>query len=106
MSTASMPDTTQPGMPNMKIIMNIFPFMMLFFFNSMPAGLSFYYFAANVVSIGQMWFIKEYIIDEGKIREKIEDNKKKPKKVSGFQQRLAEMQKAQQEKMKQAKTKK
>jgi len=106
MSTSQMPDTTQPGMPNMKLIMNIFPFMMLFFFNSMPAGLSFYYFAANVISIGQMWFIKEYIIDETKIREKIENNKKKPKKQSSFQTRLADMQKSQQEKMKQIKPKK
>jgi YidC/Oxa1 family membrane protein insertase len=99
MSTAQMPTTTQPGMPNMKLIMNIFPFMMLFFFNSFPSGLSFYYFAANVISIGQMWFIKEYIIDESKIREKIEANKKKPKKKSAFAQRLEEMQKQQQEKL-------
>lgn len=100
MSTAQMPTATQPGMPNMKLIMNIFPFMMLFFFNSFPSGLSFYYFAANVISIGQMWFIKEYIIDESKIREKIEANKKKPKKKSAFAQRLEDMQKQQQEKLK------
>lgn len=100
MSTAQMPTATQPGMPNMKLIMNIFPFMMLFFFNSFPSGLSFYYFAANVISIGQMWFIKEYIIDEAKIREKIESNKKKPKKKSAFAQRLEEMQKQQQDKLK------
>lgn len=98
MNSSNMPTQSQPGMPNMKVIMNIFPFMMLFFFNSFAAGLSFYYFAANVISIGQMYIIKEYIIDEDKIRAKIESNKKKPKKKSNFQQRLEEMQKAQKQK--------
>ncbi|MFZ6053380.1 membrane protein insertase YidC [Halocola ammonii] len=103
MNSSNMPTQSQPGMPNMKVIMNIFPFMMLFFFNSFAAGLSFYYFAANVISIGQMYVIKEYIIDEDKIRAKIESNKKKPKKKSSFQQRLEEMQKTQQQKGKKKK---
>jgi len=99
MSSASQPTMQQPGMPNMKVMMNIFTVMMLFFFNSMPSGLSLYYFTANMISIGQMWVIKNYIIDEGAIRAKIEDNKKKPKKKSAFQQRLEEAQKAQQKKI-------
>jgi len=98
-SAGSMPDTTQPGMPNMKIIMNIFPFMMLFIFNSLSSGLSFYYFAANMISIGQMLAIKKYFIDEDKIKAKIEDNKKKPKKKSAFQERLENMQREQQKKL-------
>jgi len=100
MSSSQMPDTNQPGMPNMKVIMNFFPLMMLFIFNSLASGLSFYYFAANVISIGQMYFIKNVIIDEDKIHAKLQDNKKKPKKKSGFQQRLADMQKMQQDKAK------
>jgi YidC/Oxa1 family membrane protein insertase len=103
MNSSNMPTQSQPGMPNMKVIMNIFPFMMLFFFNSFAAGLSFYYFAANVISIGQMYIIKEYIIDEDKIRAKIESNKKKPKKKSNFQQRLEDMQKTQKDKTKKKK---
>jgi len=99
MSSASQPAMTQPGMPNMKVMMNIFTFMMLFFFNSMPSGLSLYYFTANMISIGQMWVIKTYIIDEDAIRAKIEDNKAKPRKKSSFQQRLEEMQKNQQKKI-------
>ena len=79
----------------MKVIMNFFPLMMLFFFNSLAAGLSFYYFAANVISIGQMYVIKNVIIDEDKIHAKLQENKKKPKKKSAFQQRLQDMQKAQ-----------
>jgi YidC/Oxa1 family membrane protein insertase len=99
MSMGSQPTMTQPGMPNMKVMMNIFSFMMIFFFNSMPSGLSLYYFTANVISIGQMWAIKKYFVNEDSIREKIEANKKKPKKKGGFATRIEEMQKAQQAKL-------
>ena len=34
---------TQPGMPNMKVIMYISPLLMLFFFNNYASGLSLYY---------------------------------------------------------------
>ena len=37
-----------------------------------------------------MFGIKTYMVDEDKIRMKIEENKKKPKKKSKFQQRLEE----------------
>jgi YidC/Oxa1 family membrane protein insertase len=99
MSMGSQPTMTQPGMPNMKVMMNIFSFMMIFFFNSMPSGLSLYYFTANIISIGQMWAIKKYFVNEDSIREKIEANKKKPKKKGGFAARIEEMQKAQQAKL-------
>jgi len=99
MSMGSQPTMSQPGMPNMKVMMNIFSFMMIFFFNSMPSGLSLYYFTANVISIGQMWAIKKYFVNEDSIREKIEANKNKPKKKGGFASRIEEMQKAQQAKL-------
>lgn len=86
----------QPGMPNMQIIQQIFPFMMLFFFNGFAAGLSLYYLVANVISIGQMYAIKAFFIDEEKIRARIDLNKSQPKKKSSFQQRLEEMQAQQQ----------
>ncbi len=104
MSAGNMPTQTQPGMPNMKVIMNIMPVMMLFFFNKFAAGLSLYYFLANVFSIGQMAIIKNYLIDEDKIKAKIELNRAKPpKKKSAFAQRLEDMQKEQQKKMAQQK---
>lgn len=100
MSMSAQPQMAQqPGMPNMSVMMNIFTFMMLFFFNSMPSGLSMYYFVANVISIGQMWVIKNYIIDEAAIRAKIDENKKKPVKKSSFSQRLEQLQKEQQKKL-------
>ncbi len=95
MNSANMP-ASQPGMPNMKTMMYIFPVMMLFFFNSFSSGLSLYYLAANVISMGQMYLIKNVIIDDDKLRAQIEANKKKPKKKSNFQKRLEEMQKQQQ----------
>ncbi len=106
MSMANTPNTNQPGMPNMKVIMNLFPIITLVFFNRFAAGLNFYYFCANVISIGQMVLIKKFLIDEDKIRTKLEANKQKPKKKSAFQQRLEEMQKLQQERAKQQNRKK
>ena len=100
MSMGSQPQMAQqPGMPNMTVMMNIFTVMMLFFFNGQPSGLSLYYFIANMVSIGQMWAIRKYFIDENAIRAKIDDNKKKPQTKSSFMQRLEEAQKAQRQKL-------
>jgi len=95
MNSNSMAQPTQPGMPNMKVIMYIFPVMMIFFFNSFSAGLSYYYLCGNLFNIGIMWGIKKYMIDEDKIRATIAENKKKPVKKSKFMQRLEEVQKQQ-----------
>jgi YidC/Oxa1 family membrane protein insertase len=100
MSMGSQPQMAQqPGMPNMTVMMNLFTVMMLFFFNGQPSGLSLYYFMANMVSIGQMWAIKKYFIDENAIRAKIDENKKKPQTKSSFMQRLEDAQKAQRQKL-------
>ena len=100
------PQPQQPGMPNMKVIQQMFPFMMLFFFNKFASGLSLYYLAANVVSMGQMLFIKQFLVDDEKIRAKIEENKAKPRKKSSFQERLEQMQKEQAAKTKEIKANK
>ena len=96
-ASMSMAGGGQPGMPNMKMMMYLFPIMMLFFFNNYSAGLSYYYFLSNLMSIGQMWLVKKYFIDEKKIRATIEANKKDPKrkKKGGFAKRLDEMQQQQ-----------
>ncbi len=86
---------TQPGMPNMKVIMYLFPVMMIFFFNKYAAGLSYYYFLSSLLSMGVMLVIKNYFIDEEKLMAQIQENKKKPKKKSRFQQRMEEMQRQQ-----------
>ncbi|MFM7814713.1 MAG: membrane protein insertase YidC, partial [Flavobacteriales bacterium] len=100
MSMGAQPQMAQqPGMPNMTVMMNIFTVMMLFFFNNQPSGLALYYFIANMVSIGQMWAIRKYFINEDAIRAKMEENKKKPKTKSSFMQRLEEAQRQQKEKL-------
>ncbi|MBM72271.1 MAG: membrane protein insertase YidC [Crocinitomicaceae bacterium] len=107
MTTAGQPpQPQQPGMPNMKVIQNIIPFTMLFFFNSFSSGLSLYYFAANIVSIAQMLVIKRFFIDEAKIKAQIDNYAKTPRKKSSFQQRLEEMQAEQMRKTKELKSKK
>ena len=101
MTTGQTMQTQQPGMPNMKFIMYLSPLMMLFFFNNYASGLSLYYFISNLITIGIMLVIKNFIIDEDKIHAKIQENKKKPKKQSKFQAKMKElMEQAEQQKAK------
>ena len=85
---------SQPGMPNMKIIMYIIPFSLLIFFNNFASGLSLYYTVSNILTIIIMLTIKNVILDEKKILLEIEENKKKPKKEGRFQRRLRKLQEA------------
>ena len=89
---------TQQGMPNMKVMMYMFPVMMLFFMNSLPSGLSYYYLLANVISILQMTALSKFFIDETKLRAELEMNMRTPKKKSKWQQRMDEIQKKQRRK--------
>jgi YidC/Oxa1 family membrane protein insertase len=82
---------TQPGMPNMKFIMYLMPVMMLFFFNNYASGLSLYYFVSNLITIGIMLVIKNFILDDAKIHAQIQENKAKPKKENKFQRKMREM---------------
>ena len=85
----------QEGMPDMskimKMMLYISPLMMLFFFNNYASGLSLYYFISNLITIGIMFVIKNYIIDNDKIHAKIQENKGKQKKESKFQKKMREM---------------
>ncbi len=96
----------QEGMPDMakmmKIMIYLSPIMMLIFFNSYGAGLSLYNFISNLITIGIMFVIKNYIVDSDKIHAQIQENKlKEPKKQGKFQQRLqAAMEQAEAQKAK------
>ncbi len=81
----------QPGMPNMKFIMYLSPLFMLVFFNNYASGLSLYYFTSNMITIGIMLVIKNFIIDDDKVHAKIQKKKKQPKKQNRFQRKMAEM---------------
>ena len=92
---------SQPGMPNMKFIMYIIPFTLLIFFNNFAAGLSLYYTVSNILTVLIMLAIKNVILDEEKILQEIEENKKKPAKEGRFQRRLRKLQEAAEQAQKQ-----
>jgi YidC/Oxa1 family membrane protein insertase len=80
----------QQSMPGMKTMMYLMPIMFLGIFNNYASGLSYYYFLANVITFLQMYAFR-VMVDENKLRAKIEANKKKtPKKKSAFAKRLEE----------------
>lgn len=80
----------QQSMPGMKTMMYLMPIMFLGIFNNYASGLSYYYFLANVITFLQMYAFR-VLVNEDKLRAKIEANKKKaPKKKSAFAKRLEE----------------
>lgn len=91
MTSGSMQQVQQPGMPNMKIMMYIFPITFLFFLNNSASGLSWYYFVSNALNIVIILIIKNFILDEKRIHAQIQMNKTQPKKEGKFQQRMREM---------------
>jgi len=80
----------QPGMKYMPYIM---PVMLMFLFNKFPAALTYYYLLQNLLGIAHQWIIQKFFIDDAKLRKQIEENKKNPKATSGWQKKLQDMQK-------------
>ena len=89
-------------MAQMKWMMYLMPVMFLGFFNNYAAGLSYYYFLANMFTFSQMYFMKK-LVNEDAILTQLEANKKKPKKKSKFQKKLEDMQRKQEEQMRKRK---
>lgn len=87
---------TNSQMPQMKMIIYIMPFFLLFMFNSYPAGLSYYYLVANLITFGQQYAIRAFIDDKA-IHAKLQANKEKPKKKSKLSQRLGQAMEASQQ---------
>jgi YidC/Oxa1 family membrane protein insertase len=77
-------------MPGMKTMMYIMPVIFMFMLNKFSAGLTYYYFLANVITIGQNEIFK-LMIDEQKLLKQIHANKAKVQKKSKFQERLEKM---------------
>ena len=101
----------QEGMPDMQKMMKYMiyfaPVMMLIFFNQYASGLSLYYFISNLISIGILLVIKNFVLDEEKIHANIQVKKAKPKKESRFQKKMKDMmEQAEQQKQMQQKKKK
>jgi len=88
--TGSSPGSDQPGM---KVMMYMMPVMFMFILNNFSAGLTYYYFLANMLTWIQNIVSKRFI-DADKVLATLEENKKKPVKKSKWQQRLEEAAKA------------
>lgn len=82
---------TQPGPVNMKFLSYVMPLMFMFVLNNFPAGLTFYYFVSNVVTIAQQLIIRRFV-DEDKIKRILDENRAKnangEKKQTKFQKYL------------------
>ena len=81
---------SDPNMKAMQWMQYVFPIMFLGIFNNSPAALSYYYLLQNLSAITQQFIIQKFVINEDKLRLQIEENKKRPAKKSGWQQRLDE----------------
>lgn len=94
--------SSNPQQAPMIIMSYAMPIIFLFVLNSFSAGLTYYYFLSNVITIAQQLSIRRFV-DDKDIRQKLEEYQKKniEKKPSGFQARLADMMKAQAELAKQ-----
>ena len=94
-SKLTMSTQSSSQMPGMKWMTYMLPLMFLVFFNNYAAGLSYYYFLSLLITIGQTYMCRAFV-NEDKVRAKMAENAKKPKKKSGWMARLEEAQKQQQ----------
>lgn len=92
-STRDMDFTANPAMKYMQYVM---PLFFLGFFNSYASGLTLYLLFSNLITIAQTIITRNYIIDKDKILAMMEEHRKKPKKKSGWQERLDQAMKEQQ----------
>lgn len=84
----------------MKWMAYIMPVMLLGFFNSLPAALTYYYSLSNIFAFAQQFIVQNYILDEQAIHRQIQENKKKPQKKSNWAKRLEDLQRTQQQRQK------
>lgn len=94
-SLYSMSMTPDQSNPMLKYMPYIFPFFLLFVFNRLPSALTWYYTVSNLVTLGLQFAIQTYIIDHDKVLAKIEENRKKPKPKSKWQEKFEQMQEQQ-----------
>jgi YidC/Oxa1 family membrane protein insertase len=81
--------------PALKYMPYIFPVMLLFIFNNLPAALTWYYTVSNIVTLLLQFIIQKYIINHDKILAEIDVKRKTPKKKSNWQSKYEQMMEAQ-----------
>ena len=94
-SIYSMSMTPDQSNPVLKYMPYFFPIILLFVFNKLPSGLTWYYTVSNMITLILQYVIQNYIIDHDKILAKMEENRKKPKTKSKWQERIEQMQEQQ-----------
>ena len=94
-SIYSMSMTPDQNNPVLKYMPYFFPIILLFVFNKLPSGLTWYYTVSNIITLILQFIIQNYIIDHDKILAKMEENRKKPKAKSKWQERIEQMQEQQ-----------
>jgi YidC/Oxa1 family membrane protein insertase len=94
-SIYSMSMTPDQNNPVLKYMPYFFPIIMLFIFNNLPSALTWYYTVSNVVTLAIQYVIQNYVINPDKIKLQIEENKKRVKPKSKFQERYELMLEAQ-----------
>ena len=94
-SLYSMSNTPDQGNPVLKYMPYFFPVILLFIFNKLPSGLTWYYTVSNVITLSLQFVIQHYIINHDRLIAQIDANRKKPKKQSKWQERIAQMQEQQ-----------
>jgi YidC/Oxa1 family membrane protein insertase len=82
--TESSPGSDQPGM---KLMMYMMPVMFMLFLNNFSSGLTYYYFLANILTYTQNIISKRFINTDAVLLT-LEENKKKPIKISKWQEKL------------------
>lgn len=75
--------------PAMKYMPYIFPFILFFVFNKLPSALTWYYTVSNLITLAMQFVIQHYIIDHAKILAKMDENRKKPKTKSKWQEKYS-----------------
>lgn len=103
-SVYSMSMSPDQSNPVLKYMPYIFPVFLLFIFNTLPSALTWYYTVSNIITLALQFVIQNYIIDHDKVLAKIQENRKKPKTKSKWQERLEQMQ-DQQKKLKEIRDK-
>ncbi|SDC02462.1 membrane protein insertase YidC [Niabella drilacis] len=104
-SIYSMSMSPDQSNPMMKYMPYIFPVFLLFIFNRLPSALTWYYTVSNLITLALQFVIQTYIIDHDKILARIQENRKKPKTKSKWQERLEQMQEQQKQMQDQRKKK-
>ena len=96
MTSAQMSD--DPNMAGMKFMsVWLMPIMMFFICNNLSAALSYYYLLSNIITMGQTWYVRKFVVTDDKVRAEMVANANKPKQKSKWQMRLEEAQRMQEQ---------